>query len=108
MTFAAPSSARSTNLRTNLVAAAAHLIRIPRVNPCHPGQGYEELVGGETAANMALETLYRQAGSRHNGPKRLPDARTWWAFSPAAIPRGDVTNAAEVYALAAIDWCGWA
>jgi acetylornithine deacetylase/succinyl-diaminopimelate desuccinylase-like protein len=54
--------ARVEELTDSIAEATADLIRIPSVNPSYPGQSFDELVGGESAANQALEGLYRDAG----------------------------------------------
>ena len=47
-----------------IVTGVCDLIRTPSVNPSYPGQVYEDLVGGETAANEVLATWYKAAGCR--------------------------------------------
>ena len=48
---------------SDLVGAITDLIRVPSVSPTYPGCVYEELVGGEKAANDRLAPLYAEAGA---------------------------------------------
>jgi acetylornithine deacetylase len=49
-------------MRDLLVEVLSGLVRIPSINPNYPGCVYEELVGGETAANEFLAGHYADAG----------------------------------------------
>ena len=50
--------------RDELLQAVSELIRTPSVNPNYPGAVYDELIGGEAAANELVAKQYEQAGCR--------------------------------------------
>lgn len=51
-------------MQAEIVRALSEFIQVPSVNPKYPGVSYEELVGGETAANEYLVRYYEAAGCR--------------------------------------------
>lgn len=50
-------------MREEIVEAIGAVVRIPSVNPKYPGQDYQDVVGGETAANQELARHYRALGA---------------------------------------------
>src|SRR3954447_16577777 len=49
-------------MRAEIVALVADLVRIPSVNPRYPGMDYANAVGGETACNEKLAQAYKEIG----------------------------------------------
>jgi acetylornithine deacetylase len=50
-------------LAPELIEAVRELIHVPSVSPSYPGCVYDELIGGEKAANERLAPLYAEAGA---------------------------------------------
>jgi acetylornithine deacetylase len=53
-----------TSMESEIARSLSEFVQIPSVNPKYPGVSYEDVVGGETAANHYVATLYEQAGCR--------------------------------------------
>src|SRR5215212_9303372 len=51
-------------LRGDLVEALQALVRIPSVTPKYPGLDVTPYIGGETACNQQLASLFQAAGAR--------------------------------------------
>lgn len=49
-------------LRGELIDSVSEVVRIPSVSPNYPGCRYEDLIGGELAANRALGRQFERAG----------------------------------------------
>ena len=76
------------SLAEHLVDEAAALIRIPSVDPSYPGQDFDQLVGGERAANTLLERLYREAGCETHWVERVEGRGNLVGVLPASGPGG--------------------
>ena len=50
------------SLADELVQLVVDMIKIPSVNPCYPGEVYEEVLGGETKVNEFLKPIMESMG----------------------------------------------